>query len=175
MNVRRTDSTAGGATRIDFAPLPNAVTVAQTICSASPSVPGCRFIWGSTIPAPQPNSSHGLSARTCRPAPTTTGPRPALLCLQQLFDPAERGHDPARFEGHEHQLLRVARDLAERFEILLRDQVLGRAAGGSERLRDELDRLRFGLRDAQPRLCLTLGGQDRCLLRAFRVDDRGLL
>ena len=41
---------------------------------------------------------------------------------------------------------------AERLEIPLRDQVLRRVAGGADRLRDHLNRLRLGLRDAQPRL-----------------------
>ena len=56
MNLRRTDSTAGAATAIDLAPLPNADTAAQTICSASASVPGCRFMLRSTTPAAEPNT-----------------------------------------------------------------------------------------------------------------------
>ena len=46
---------------------------------------------------------------------------------------------------------------------------------GAERLRDHLNRLRLGLRDAQPRLRLTFRRQNRRFLRAFRVDDLRLL
>ena len=92
-------------------------------------------------------------------------------CLEELANAAQRRHDAGRLEREEHQLLRAGRDRVQRLEIALRNQVLHRIAGGADRLRNDLDRLRLGLRDAQPRLRLAVGSENGRFLRPFCADD----
>ena len=88
--------------------------------------------------------------------------------LHELAMPPSDAMHAARFVRQEHELLRAVRDLRERLEVALRDQILRRIAGRADRLRDHLNRLRLGLRDAQPRLRLTFGRENRRLLRRLR-------
>src|SRR3954469_20336006 len=93
------------------------------------------------------------------------------LRLKQLLDPAERRHDAAGFVRQEDEFLRVRRNLPERFQIFLRDQILRWTARAAERLGNHLDRLCFCLRDPETSLRLAFSGEDCRLLRSFSVDD----
>src|SRR4051812_31618165 len=75
---------------------------------------------------------------------------PASLCLlvwslaaaaQQLLHSAERAHHSGGLVGQEDRLVRVLGDLKQSLQVFLRDQILGRAAGGADGLRDQLNGL----------------------------------
>src|SRR5262249_3696067 len=126
-----------------------------------------RSVGCVTIPPTTPGGARGFRG----PPPGSAPARARPVRRRRLRDRREGRHEPRQFQWQEHLRRRRAPDLAQRVEVLQAHRVV---VDRARHLEDLLQRVRESLRAQDRRLAVTLGGEDRRLLRALRVQDRGL-